>query len=99
MAARKNERKLEILRLVLEEEEVTSEDVADALGIEIHNSRVQLQRYWRHGLLTRRVVDRTTKKRAYRVSFKGKTMLRWLEKENNERFSLGKMSCAYPRTQ
>ena len=96
MAAR-NERKLEILRLVLEAGELTSEEVADALGIEIHNSRVQVRRYWRHGLLYRRVVDRTTKKRAYRVSPKGKARLKWLE--NNESFSFGKMSCAYPRTQ
>ena len=91
----KNARKLEILRLVLDAGELTSEEVADALGIEIHNSRVQVRRYWRHGLLYRRVVDRTTKKRAYRVSLKGKVRLRWLE--NNERFSFEKMSCAYPR--
>lgn len=94
MAAR-NERKLKVLRFVLEAGEVTSEEVADALGIEIHNSRVQVRRYWQRGLLYRRVVDRTTKKRAYRVSPKGKARLRWLE--NNRPFSLGKMSCAYPR--
>jgi DNA-binding MarR family transcriptional regulator len=95
MAAR-NERKLKVLMFVLEAGELTSEEVCNFFEMEIHNARMQLQRYWKTGLLNRRVVDKKTKKRIYRISPKGKARLRWLE-NNDEPFSLGKMSCAYPR--
>lgn len=90
-----NERKLETLHFLEEEEEVTPSQLADTLELEIHHVRVILLRYWREGLLYRHIINRKTKQRAYRISEKGIARLKWLE--NNEPFSLGKMSCAYPR--
>ncbi|NOR78168.1 MAG: hypothetical protein GQ523_07060 [Methanophagales archaeon] len=83
----KNERKLEVLKFVeAEGEEVTAEQVADIFDMEIHNARMPLQRYWKAGLLNRRVVDKKTKKRIYRISENEKNRIKWLE-ESNHSFS------------
>ena len=95
--APRNERKLEFLKFIDAEEEVTPSQVADTLELEIHHVRMLLLRYWKSGLLYRHMINRKTRQRAYNLTEKGKARLRWLE--NNEPFSLGKMSCAYPRTQ
>ena len=95
--AGRNERKLEILHFLEEEEVVTPSQLADTFELEIHHVRIILLRYWREGLLYRHMINRKTKQRAYNLTEKGKARLKWLE--NNEPFSLGKMSCAYPRTQ
>ena len=62
--AAKNERKLEVLKFVDQEGEVTPDQVADTFGMEIHNARVQLKRYWKMDLLHRRKINRKTKQRA-----------------------------------
>ena len=84
--AAKNERKLEVLKFVDQEGEVTPDQVADIFGMEIHNARMQLQRYWQAGLLYRRMINRKRKQRAYRISEKGLDRISWLE-ENNQTFS------------
>ena len=99
MAAR-NERKLELLKFIEAEEEVTSEEVADAFEMEIHNARMQLKRYGKSGLLYRRVIDRKTKKNAYRISEKGKKRIKWLEDNNPSSFGqMKRLTCAYLRYQ
>ena len=95
--AGRNERKLETLHFLEEEEEVTPSQLADTLELEIHHVRVILLRYWREGLLYRHIINRKSKQRAYRITEKGKARLKWLE--DNDPSALGKMSCAYPRTQ
>lgn len=82
----RNERKLEVLKFVAAEEEVTTEQVAEAFDMEIHNARMQLKRYWKSGLLHRRVIDRKTKKRAYRITEKGIGRISWLE-DNGQSFT------------
>lgn len=99
MAAR-NERKLELLKFIEAEEEVTPSQVADTLELEIHHVRMLLLRYWKAGLLYRHKVNRKTKQRAYRISEKGIDRIKWLE--NNKPSSFGQMkrlTCAYLRSQ
>ena len=62
--AAKNERKLEVLKFVDQEGEVTPDQVADIFDMEIHNARMPLQRYWQAGLLYRRMINRKRKQRA-----------------------------------
>lgn len=52
-----NKRKLQILEFIYEEREVTSLNVAEVLGLEIHNARTLLRRYNRQGLLSRYKTD------------------------------------------
>jgi len=51
MVAR-NKRQLELLRYI-EEEEVSANQVADVLELEIHHVQMLLLRYWKAGLLYR----------------------------------------------
>lgn len=73
-----NERKLEVLEFVAHEGEVTPAQVAEALDMEIHNARMQLQRYWKMNLLHRRMVNRRTKQRLYSISIEGAERIEWL---------------------
>ena len=96
--AGRNERKLEILRFLEEKVETTPSQASDTFQLEIHHVRMLLLRYWRAGLLYRHMVDRKTKQRAYRISEKGKKLIKWLE--DNDPSSFGQMkrlTCAYPR--
>lgn len=96
--ASKNERKLEVLKYIEQEEVVTAEEVADAFDMEIHNARMQLKRYWKSGLLNRRVIDMKTKKRAYMITEKGIGRISWLEDNTPSSFGqMKRLTCAYPR--
>jgi len=77
-----NERKLEVLEFVAQEGEVTPAQVAEALDMEIHNARMQLQRYWKMNLLHRRMVNRRTKQRLYSISDEGGERIEWLKGED-----------------
>ena len=93
-----NERKLELLHFIVAEEEVTPSKVADTLELEIHHARVLLLRYFKAGLLSRKIISRKTRQRAYCLTEKGITKLKWLE--DNPPSSFGQMkrlTCAYPR--
>lgn len=81
----RNERKIEILEFVAREGEVTPDQVADALGMEIHHARMQLQRYWKMDLLQRRMINRKTKQRAYRITEKGLERIEWLKGEPSKK--------------
>jgi len=48
----RNKTKLELLRYI-EEEEVSANQVADALELEMHHVQMLLLRYWKAGLLYR----------------------------------------------
>ena len=96
MSAR-NVRKNQLLHFIEGKRAVTPSQVADALGLEIHHVRMLLLRYFRLGLLSRKIISRNTRQRAYSLTEKGKDRITWLE--NNDPSSLGQMTCAYPRTQ
>jgi DNA-binding MarR family transcriptional regulator len=72
-----NERKFEVLDYIFTNETTSSDDISFDLGIEIHNSRMLLRKYWKQGLLRRKKVNKLGK-RVYSLSEKGEERLKFL---------------------
>ena len=75
---RRNERKLEVLEYVDDTGAVTSKDLAKALDLEIHHSRMLLLNYHRQGLLSRRTFHGLCK--IYEITEKGLNRISYLKK-------------------
>lgn len=77
MSKRRNERKLEVLEYVADAGAVTSNDLANALDLEVHNARMLLLNYHRQGLLTRCSFHGLCK--IYEITVKGLDRIKWLK--------------------
>lgn len=78
MSRRRNERKLEVLEYIVDVGEATSDDLANALDLEIHNARMLLFNYHRQGLLRSRSLHGLHK--FYEITEKGLGRIEWLNK-------------------
>lgn len=75
-----NERKAEILEFVEDYGPVTSNEVADYCGVEIHDARVLLKQYHKNGLLYRRKVKGNRfGLREYTITDRGSSKLEYLK--------------------
>jgi DNA-binding MarR family transcriptional regulator len=71
-------RKLQVLKYIAYTGEVTSDDLADTLDLEIHHARMTLLRYHRQGLLGRRH-EEGSRRKIYRITDKGLSRIEYLE--------------------
>lgn len=78
-----NERKLEVLEYLSKNSSVTSDELASALDLEIHNARTLLKNYSSQGLLSRSKVD-CYGTRIYDMTEKGWKRLKWLRGDEGE---------------
>lgn len=72
----RNERKLEVLECIANLGEVSSAELGNTLGLEIHLARMLLLNYHRQGLLSRRTQGRH---KIYEVTEKGLDRIKWLK--------------------
>ena len=82
-----NLRKYHVLEYVDANGAVTSQELSDALNLEIHNARMLLLKYHRQGLLNRSKKSRG--EYVYELTGKGWERMKWLEnqfaEENNKK--------------